>query len=551
MSTFYSEIPLVKRIQRLILGRLVLIFLLLLASWWWTNNYLQLSPDFFPVHLFLLFVFSLFLTLVYLLFLRFNDNYLWQIRIQFLTDILLITSLVWGTGDLISPYITLYVFLIGVAGFFLGNRETIFIAGLCAICFTLIPILTYQNFIFSLSGSESPSRSVQVIAFNTIAILIVGLLAGRFSDRRRITEQLKQTTESFADLHILHERIVESIRSGLITTDLYGKIYDFNPAAEQIVGISPQQMLGESIFSLFGIDIQTKVDACLKNAHAPELLSENFESVLEINDQISKIISCTVAPLIGKNGEVYGLIFTFQDITEIREMEENLRRSDRLAAVGRMAAGLAHEIRNPLGSMGSALQFLQEKLPPDSTESSLMEVVLRESDRLNNIITNFLTYARPSANVFSNNQIGELDVDEMIRDCLVLLRHSPEIKENHILEYQPPKKKPVKIKANETQIKQVFWNLAKNSIQAMPNGGQLLIKLKAPKNDKIQIIFEDTGKGINPEQLEHIFEPFSGKSNGIGLGLSIVHNIIRNHHGHIDVESKIGHGTKFLIELPS
>jgi hypothetical protein len=185
MSYFFSDIPLIKRIQGLIFGRLVLIFLLMLASWWWTNTYLQQTLDFFPVHLFLLFVFSLVLTFVYLLFLRFNENHLWQIRIQFLIDILLITSLVWGTGDLISPYITLYVILIGAAGFFLGNRETIFIAVLCAICFTLIPILTSQHFIFSLSGVESPSRSVQVIAFNNVAILIVGLLAGRFSDRRK------------------------------------------------------------------------------------------------------------------------------------------------------------------------------------------------------------------------------------------------------------------------------------------------------------------------------------------------------------------------------
>jgi two-component system sensor histidine kinase PilS (NtrC family) len=550
MSPYFWELPLINKIQGLIFGRLALIFLLLLASWWWTNNYLQPSMEFFPAHLFLLFVVSLFLTFVYLLLLRFNDNFLWQVRIQFLIDILLVTSLVWGTGDLISPYVTLYVLLISAAGFFLSNRETLFIAGLCAVCFTLIPIMTSQQLIFSLSGEERPSRSVQVIAFNNVAILIVGLLASRFSEKQKITEQLKQTTESFADLHILHERIVESIRTGLITTDLDGKIYDFNSAAEQITGLNPAEMVGESIYWIFGQEIHAEVERCLKNAPGSEFLSENFETSLNLDENAIKTVACTVGPLIGKIGQIYGLIFTFQDITAIREMEETLRRSDRLAAVGRMAAGLAHEIRNPLGSMGSALQFLQEKLPPDTVESSLMDVVLRESDRLNNIITNFLTYARPSGDVLAKDSVTELDLDAMIRECLVLLRHSPEIKDRHIVEYQSPKTGGAVITANETQIKQVFWNLAKNAIQSMPNGGKLTIILEAIDRGRIQIIFIDTGKGIGPEYLEHIFEPFSSANNGTGLGLSIVHNIVSDHRGSIDVSSEIGKGTKFTVELP-
>jgi two-component system sensor histidine kinase PilS (NtrC family) len=550
MSPSFSKIPLIKKIQGLIFGRLALIFLLFLASWWWTNTYLHLSPDFFPVHLFYLFVFSLFLTALYWLVLYFNDNYWWQIRIQFLIDVLLITSLVWGTGDLISPYVTLYVILISTAGFFLTHRETIFMAFLSAICFTLIPILTSQDFIFSLSNQELPSRSLQVIAFNNVVILIVGLLAARLSERQKISEQLRQTTESFADLHILHERIVESIKSGLITTDLDGNIYNFNSAAKQITGVKVKEMLGKPIFSLFGDEIHAEVDLCLKNAKEAEFFSENFEAVLNLDETSAKTVSCTVVPLVGKNGQVYGLIFTFQDITEIKEMEETIRRSDRLAAVGRMAAGLAHEIRNPLGSMGSALQFLQEKLPPETTEASLMEVVLRESDRLNNIITNFLTYARPSADIFSNGEFTELDLDEIIRDCLALLRHSPEINDRHILNYESPKESPITVKANETQIKQVFWNLAKNAIQAMPNGGKLSIKLKTISPNKIQIVFEDNGKGISPEHLEHIFEPFSANSHGTGLGLSIVHKIVNDHRGKIEVKSEIGKGTKIMIELP-
>ncbi len=540
------------KIQRLILGRLALIFLLLLASWWWTHNYLELSAAFFPIQLFLLFIFSIFLTAIYLLFLYFNNNFLWQIRIQFFIDILLVTFLVWGTGDLISPYITLYIILISAAGYFLENRESLFIAILCAICFTIVPILTSQSFILSFSGEDRPSRFVQVTAFNIVAILIVGLLASRLSERRKISQQLKESIESFADLHLLHERIVESIHSGLITTDLEGKIYTFNRAAEEISGLQAEEIIGQSVFSIFDKDIHAPIDICLRTFQNNKYSTEHFEAGILTNSDIhvsqrQVMVACSVAPLVGKKGDVYGLILTFQDITQIRVMEETLRRSDRLAAVGRMAAGLAHEIRNPLGSMSSALQFLQPKVSMD--DANLMDVVLRESDRLNKIITNFLSYARPPTDGFSKENYADTNISEAIRDCLTLLRHSPEVKENHFFDSELPEK-PVIISVNETQIKQVLWNLLQNSIQAMPNGGKLSLKLREFPGKNIQIIFEDTGEGISSEKLEHLFEPFSDGAKGTGLGLSIVHKIISEHGGRIDVQSEIGKGTKITVELP-
>jgi signal transduction histidine kinase len=178
-----------------------------------------------------------------------------------------------------------------------------------------------------------------------------------------------------------------------------------------------------------------------------------------------------------------------------------------------------------------------------------MKVILSESDRLNKIISDFLTYALTSADGFPKDTFSVTDVGEAIRDCLTLLRHSPEVKDTHILECELSET-PVNIKANETQIKQVFWNLLKNSIQAMPDGGKLNVKLNEFPGKNVQIVFEDTGGGISPEYLEHLFEPFSSHARGTGLGLSIVHKIVRDHGGRIDVQSQIGEGTKITVELP-
>lgn len=560
-KSFSSAVPPVGKIYRLIFGRLALTLPLLLASWWWTSSYLQLSSEILPGRFFLFFLVSIVVTIVYFFFLRLDKNFLWQIRIQFLIDIFLITWFVRETGDITSPYVVLYIVLISVAGVFFGTFETLFVAGLCAASYTLLSILTTQSLIYSFSGEVPPSRVLQTIAFNNVAILIVGLLSARLSERRRVREQLRETTENlreteanFSDLHALHERIVESIRSGLITTDLEGKIYKFNRAAEEISGLQSGEIIGRSIFSLFGDELRTPVNLCLGAVESPEFSIEHFEAEIRATQDGSEnkrrvTIVCSVSSLVGKTGNIYGLIFTFQDLTQIRAMEETLRRSDRLAAVGRMAAGLAHEIRNPLGSMSAALQFLQAKVPPATPEASLMKVILSESDRLNKIISDFLTYALTSADGFPKDTFSVTDVGEAIRDCLTLLRHSPEVKDTHVLECELSET-PVNIKANETQIKQVFWNLLKNSIQAMPDGGKLNVKLNEFPGKNVQIVFEDTGGGISPEYLEHLFEPFSSHARGTGLGLSIVHKIVRDHGGRIDVQSQIGEGTKITVELP-
>src|SRR5687767_10976643 len=399
------------RIQRLIFGRLTLIFLLLLASWWWTGSYLNKAPDKFPTSLFLFFLVSITLTGVYHLVAYFRRNHRAQKRVQLFVDILLISWLVWETGDINSPYTSLYIVLICLSGFLLSKTDSLAIAISSAACFIAISVLTGQVFVYSIGGEVAPSRFVQTVAFNTVAILFVGLLAARIGERKRIAEQLRRSEESFADLNILHERIIQSISTGLITTDLEGTIYGFNRAAESISGFPEPDVIGRSLLTIFGETIRGKVDICLGAVQTAEFSSEHFEAELPGRAGEKVTVACSISPLFLRTGEVSGLIITLQDITQVRALEESLRRADRLAAVGRLAAGLAHEIRNPLGSLSSSLQFLRKRSPEGSDEASLIDVVLRESERLNGIITNFLSYARPPADALQSRANDPTDID--------------------------------------------------------------------------------------------------------------------------------------------
>lgn len=533
-----------QKIQTLIIGRLMAIFLLLVAGWIWHNGRLKLSFDTFPQDLFMVFLISVGLTIVYFFLLRLSENIRWQVRVQFFLDSLLITWLVWRTGDLTSPYITLFILLIGVASAFLSARGTLVIAAFCALLFTTLSIAVAASMIDSFGTLPETSRIIQIIGFHDVAFIVVGLLAARLSERHASGEQLKETTKTLANLRVLHERIIESIRSGLITTDLDGNIYTFNTAATEITGYAAQEMQGRSVFALLG-NIKEEIALSLAASDEGEQ-PPRFESDLMTPDGFAVRVGYGISPLFSEDGEKTGLIITFQDLTEIRSMEESVRRKDRLAAVGRVAAGLAHEIRNPLGAMRGAIQVLESTTPPQSAQSSLMEIILRESDRLNKIITNFLTYARPRVSNFS-----EVDVREAINDTFTLLRHSPEVKDNHLLEANLPED-PVLISADPTQLKQIFWNLARNALNAMPKGGYLRVSLEKIPHNRTRIVFSDTGCGMSASQVEQLFEPFSDSTTGgTGLGLSIVYQIVRDHGGTINVRSLINEGTIITVELPN
>ena len=538
------------RLMRLIIGRLVLSSLILLATWIWQGTYLMLKEEALATSLVALYAIVVTLSVGYALLRRANGNFLGQVKLQIWIDLLLISWLVWQTGGHLSPYITLFIIVTSVAGYFFTKNETLFYSVGSAIAFLMLSMVTEWRMLLI----ETPERAqaLQTVAFTVAGILAVGLLAARLADKRNIGEELRETVENLADMRVLHERIVESIDSGLITTSLDGTVYSFNRAAEEISGIDSKSAVGKSVFDLLGEAARAPFELCLGAVEGLDFTPDHFETAIgaTADKQGARTVSiaCTISPLVGKSGKPSGIIIAFQDLTQIRTMEEDIRRSDRLAAVGRMAAGLAHEIRNPLGSMSAALQFLKEKDTTSKDDAELLDVALRESERLEQIIANFLAYARPSNGTYSKDDQTDTNLNLSLRDCQALLEHSPEKKESHTVEISIPDE-PIVIRANPSQIKQVFWNLARNAIQAMPAGGTLRVELSRVGRNA-RIVFEDTGKGIDPEYLDEIFEPFSDKASGTGLGLSIVHRIVTDHGGRIDIESEVNKGTKVIVEFP-
>ncbi len=486
------------------------------------------------------------LSAIYALAHRYSKALLLQARFQFVVDILLVTWLLQTSDVIHSPYVALYIVIISASSLFLGPRDAIAISVASAFAFTVCALAALGGIGPSDNKDlldKSRLQTIQSIGLFDIAFLVVGLLSSRLAARQsRSDVRLRDATRSLATLRALHERIVESIRSGVVTTDLMGRIYTFNAAAKEITGYNESDVRGQDASIFFG-EIKEIIADSVSAATAGDS-SPRFEADCLTADGLRLRLGFSISPLFSETGETTGTVITFQDLTQIRALEETSRRQDRLAAIGRMAASIAHEIRNPLAAMRGSIQMLRADMSGDSSETQLMEIILRESDRLNRIISDFLSYARPRSIVQS-----KIDVSELLKQTFTLLRHSAEISEKHVIEEDLPSQ-PALLNADSEQLQQVFWNLARNALQAMPGGGTLRAKVEGNPNDRLRITFSDTGRGMAPEQVEHLFEPFSSTTGGTGLGLSIVYQIIRDHGGTINVRSREGRGTTISIELP-
>lgn len=539
----------------LIIGRLFVSSFLLLISNSWSEEHFRSpafarpSTDFLPILgcvLALSFIYALLSRL-------FPANSSQHVRLQLALDVFLVTWLVWLTGDVRSPYTALYIIIIALAGIYLGAQDALVASVGCSICYTVFTLLVVFNLVDSHGFAIGPAavattytaEAVQKIGLNNIGFLVVGLLAARLSERQTKSDvQLLAATHALENLRALHERIIESMRSGIVTIDLAGNVYSLNTAAEEITGYRSSELKGRPVSLLFG-QLEALIAHSLQTETTNEMLPRR-EAICVRPDGVRLHLGFSLVPLFAESGEATGFVITFQDLTGVRALEEQNRRQDRLAAVGRVAAGIAHEIRNPLAAMSGSIQVLRGELDGDASSKELMEIVLRESERLNRIITDFLLYARPRACDFALT-----DLREPLRETIALLRNSPEMKETHTIR-DNLSSLPLFSQVDAAQLKQVFWNLSRNALQAMPDGGVFSINTKQESSGHIQLIFTDTGCGMTPEQRENLFEPFSStKANGTGLGLSIVYQIIQDHHGAISIHSREGEGTTIIVKLPA
>jgi two-component system sensor histidine kinase PilS (NtrC family) len=545
VETRAVQAPVGARLWWLIFGRAAVAVLVLLAGAAWVRGrFAPNGADWLQQIKSLILVVAL-LTLIYSVVHSLWKNYLVQARLQFFADVLLVTWLVWITGAVHSPYTALYIVVISMASLFIGPRGALITSIGSAAAFNACGLLLLNGVVptANVPSEESLANVIQTMGLADVSFLVVGLLAAKLAERQLHSDvQLAAATRSLADLRALHERIVESIRSGLITTDLHGLIYTFNAAAEEITGYRAEDVRGQNAAMFFG-DMSRQIAVSMEAATEGKV-SPRFEVDCLTQAGFMLRLGFSIAPLFAESGETSGLVITFQDLTDIRVMEETARRQDRLAAVGRLAASIAHEVRNPLAAMRGSIQMLRSELAGDSDQAQLMEIILRESDRLNKIVADYLNYARPRP-----AELNEVDLCALVRETFKLLRNSPEITDGHTLKEDLPDE-PLVVKGDAEQLKQVCWNIARNALNAMPDGGEFRVSAERTDAGRLHVTFADNGRGMTREQVERLFEPFTSTTGGTGLGLSIVYQIIRDHNGTINVRSRQGEGTTITVELP-
>ncbi len=465
-----------------------------------------------------------------------------QAILQVLSDLAMVTLVVHLTGGIDSSLNFLYPLVIVVACMLLPRGWGYLSAALAFILFGTILELDYYLVIPSYSNSHPKLKALQVVIFvNLFAYFAIAYLAGLLMSKlRQVDVQLKDASGALENLQALHENIVQSMSGGVITTGLDGRITLVNRAAQHLLEISEAELRGRSVGDLFQ-DPLPHFGVARTDAEVRYKAINGFRKTFRV----------MVSALNVSASSDLGFVYSFDDLTEIRRLEREVRMQDRLAAVGRLAAAIAHEIRNPLTSIAGSVSMLSDAPALNSEERALLQIVIRESDRLNNIITDFLAYSRGKQYRFER-----VNLIPLLEDTLTLLEHRLTAENVGIkLERSFPKSEAW-VLADGDKLKQVFWNFCENAVRAIktktkttPKGETLTVAL-AERGLDWEMSFADTGPGINPQQTEKIFEPFqSNFEGGTGLGLAIVYQIVQAHEGKVWARSAVGKGTSFVVRL--
>jgi two-component system sensor histidine kinase PilS (NtrC family) len=463
-----------------------------------------------------------------------------QAILQVLSDLAMVTLVVHLTGGIDSSLNFLYPLVIVVACMLLPRGWGYLSAALAFILFGTILELDYYLIIPSYSNSHPKLKALQVVIFvNLFAYFAIAYLAGLLMSKlRQVDVQLKDASGALENLQALHENIVQSMSGGVITTGLDGRITLVNRAAQHLLEISEAELRGRSVGDLFQ-DPLPHFGVARADAEVRYQAVNGFRKTFRV----------MVSALNVSASSDLGFVYSFDDLTEIRRLEREVRMQDRLAAVGRLAAAIAHEIRNPLTSIAGSVSMLSDAPALNPEERALLQIVIRESDRLNNIITDFLAYSRGKQYRFER-----VNLIPLLEDTLTLLEHRLTAENTGIkLERSFPKSEAW-VLADGDKLKQVFWNFCENAVRAIKTkttttGGTLTVAL-AERGLDWEMSFADTGPGINPQQTEKIFEPFqSNFEGGTGLGLAIVYQIVQAHEGKVWARSAVGKGTSFVVRL--
>lgn len=482
-----------------------------------------------------------------------RDYYL-QAYLQICCDIVIITAIVHVTGDLDSNYFSLYLVNIILASVLLPRGRAFVVAGVSFICMGAMIELVYLPGAFPglvakmpglgfMAANATPTpeliKALQVkIAASFFGFFGVAYLASYLAENlRKAGRELRDKSGQVASLQAKNENIIRSMREGLLSTDLSGAVTELNPAGAEILGRRIDDLRGIHIDKIFRSgDTALPLDG--------RAASSRREIIYQHPRDEQRVLGVSSSPLIVPPVGAVGYVYNFQDLTEEKRRDAEYRTKDRLATLGRMAAGIAHEIRNPLASIAGSVKLLQSISQLDEDQAKLIAIASRESERLNKLVSSFLLYSRDQRFEFH-----AVDLVTLLEETLLLVQHHPQFSAKTRIERRMPHR-PLTIMADADKLRQVFWNICDNALKAMPDGGTLTVQ--AEETDKrVSILMEDTGIGFTRAQLDKIFEPFqSGFREGTGLGLALVYQVVRGHRGTIRVDSQPGKGARLLMEFP-
>jgi two-component system, NtrC family, sensor histidine kinase PilS len=531
------------RLKRLMLFRVIMVTTLLLVAVWVeaaSETLVQVNPLYFVI------VATYVLTVGHALALRILGPRTVLVFVQVLGDLLVITSLVYLAGGMGGGYVLLYPISVLSGSVLLVRGGGLWLAGAATACYAGILWAVRLSFLPPQGLGDAPHLPANTLHFSVlvtaVACCTVALIGSYFAESlHQAGERLQEAHGEVADLRELNQVIVSSIQSGLIITDPESRILYVNEFGGQLLGQTASDVRGRNLSDIF---LSPLLDPSAIEVRAASRTLRRLDVAYGRPGGELMPLGVTVTPLAERDRTGRGFLLVFQDLTEIKRLEQEVRTNEKLAAVGEMTAQLAHEIRNPLGSISGSAQVLLSEPGISSEQQRLLAIITRESRRLSDTLNRFLFQARPTASPRDPIELGPL-----LEQAVTLLRHGEEVRPGHQVNLSIAPGPHVCL-ADPDQITQVFWNLARNGLEAMPEGGTLRIALHAEGHDLVLSV-RDEGRGMGGDEQQRMFEPFHSRSPmGTGLGLAIVYRIVREHGGDIAVRSQPSRGTDVVVRLP-
>lgn len=552
-----SDPPLARKIKLHLLSRLLLgLFLLVLTVLAQTRHEWEfLSAHLQPLYFFSVVIFLF--TIVAAFSLKYVQNLARFAYLQLFFDVEAVTVLIFLSGGVESLFSFLYMPVIISAALLLNRSGSLWIASLCSLSYGILLDCQYFGWIFPLQviGGTPFYRDsgfyLQSLLMNIAAFYLVAYLSGYLAEELRKSSQLvREHKKDFQELEKLHRNIVQSITSGLLTVSPNGVIQFSNPACREILGLSENRLEGCDIHKVFpSMDASAlaKQESYSGKGALPN--GNRNEIIYKRPDGEDLLLGYTHSVLHEDDGNSSGWIFIFQDLTRLKTMEEHMKRMERLAFAGNIAAEIAHEIKNPLASISGAVELVQDSVSQDNGLVRLFGIMQREVQRIDELVTDFLWLAKGARQSARKEAISIVD---SLQEILSLLKNRKKFSASHRIETSFGIRPSIYIDPHH--FRQIIWNLLINALEAMPDGGELSIHLRVDEGSdgrNLRIDIRDSGNGINEEIRAKVTEPFfSTKTSGTGLGLSIVYQLVENADGRIEVTHHKDSGTTFSLFFP-